>query len=281
MSYSSKFLPSYKTIFVDSTDDIQLELLYSIGRNKIQHVNLPPLLFIHGSYHAAWCWENFLGWFAGRGFDCFAVSLRGHGNSTRVKNKATTWTLEQYVEDVSSVVDFLRTNTSLKPIIIGHAMVPPTGSVYSFSHWFSRTPAALFTLLLQSSYLLISTPERVQKSFFSPNLPQDLLNQYHSKLEPTVNTKLNLQTLTTFVDKKKIMSQKDFSKSMIIIGGEKDCIIPVDMVEESGKTYGGIKVNIVRDVAHDVMLEVKWEDVALVILMRIQEKLFEQCAKLY
>ncbi|CAB4416651.1 unnamed protein product [Rhizophagus irregularis] len=156
MSYSSKFLPSYKTIFVDSTDDIQLELLYSIGRNKIQHVNLPPLLFIHGSYHAAW------------GFDCFAVSLRGHGNSTRVKNKATTWTLEQYVEDVSSVVDFLRTNTSLKPIIIGHAMVPPTGSVYSFSHWFSRTPAALFTLLLQSSYLLISTPERVQKSFFSP-----------------------------------------------------------------------------------------------------------------
>ena len=64
---------------------------------------------------------------------------------------------------------------------------------------------------------------------------------------------------------------------MIIIGGEKDCIIPIDVVEKLGKTYGGIKVNIVRDVAHDVMLEVKWEDAAMVILKRIQEKLLSKC----
>ena len=42
----------------------------------------PPLLFVHGSCHAAWCWdEHFLPYFADHGFDSYALSLRGHGGS--------------------------------------------------------------------------------------------------------------------------------------------------------------------------------------------------------
>lgn len=42
----------------------------------------PPLLFVHGSLHASWCWEaHFLRFFAERGYPSHAVSLRGHGNS--------------------------------------------------------------------------------------------------------------------------------------------------------------------------------------------------------
>ena len=38
----------------------------------------PPLLFIHGSYHAAWCWaEHWFPFFSTNGFDCYAVSLLG------------------------------------------------------------------------------------------------------------------------------------------------------------------------------------------------------------
>jgi pimeloyl-ACP methyl ester carboxylesterase len=41
-----------------------------------------PLLFVHGGWHAAWCWdEHFLDFFAERGFHAVAVSLRGHGRS--------------------------------------------------------------------------------------------------------------------------------------------------------------------------------------------------------
>ncbi len=42
----------------------------------------PPLLFIHGAWHGAWCWdEHFLDFFANNGFHAVALSLRGHGNS--------------------------------------------------------------------------------------------------------------------------------------------------------------------------------------------------------
>ena len=38
----------------------------------------PPLLFVHGSFHAAWCWrEHFMPHFAAAGWDTLAVSLRG------------------------------------------------------------------------------------------------------------------------------------------------------------------------------------------------------------
>lgn len=37
-----------------------------------------PLVFVHGSFHAAWCWaENWLPFFSQRGYDCYALSLLG------------------------------------------------------------------------------------------------------------------------------------------------------------------------------------------------------------
>ena len=42
----------------------------------------PSLLFVHGTWHAAWCWdEHFLDFFASKGHHALAVSLRGHGGS--------------------------------------------------------------------------------------------------------------------------------------------------------------------------------------------------------
>ncbi|KAL5215413.1 hypothetical protein ABZP36_006814 [Zizania latifolia] len=43
----------------------------------------PPLVFVHGSFHAAWCWaEHWLPFFSGAGFPCYALSLRAQGESS-------------------------------------------------------------------------------------------------------------------------------------------------------------------------------------------------------
>lgn len=42
----------------------------------------PPLVFVHGSYHAAWCWaEHWMPFFSASGYDCYAVSLLGQVGS--------------------------------------------------------------------------------------------------------------------------------------------------------------------------------------------------------
>ena len=45
----------------------------------------PPLVFIHGSLHGGWCWdEHWLAYFCSRGFPSYSISLRGT-RSVRVR----------------------------------------------------------------------------------------------------------------------------------------------------------------------------------------------------
>ncbi len=41
-----------------------------------------PVLFVHGAWHGAWCWEPALTLLAGRGVQAGAVDLPGHGDDT-------------------------------------------------------------------------------------------------------------------------------------------------------------------------------------------------------
>jgi pimeloyl-ACP methyl ester carboxylesterase len=60
---------------------VQLEVLHAAPASPSQR---PPLCFVHGSYHAAWCWaEHFLPYFAARGYDAYALSLRGQARTRR------------------------------------------------------------------------------------------------------------------------------------------------------------------------------------------------------
>ncbi len=77
-----------------------------------------PLLFIHGAFTGAWCWEeHFLPFFAKAGFAAHALSLSGHGGS-RGRDKLDTLSISDYIDDVREVVEQLPT----PPILIGHSM---------------------------------------------------------------------------------------------------------------------------------------------------------------
>lgn len=77
-----------------------------------------PLIFVHGAWHAAWCWdEHFLDYFAARGYRALAVSLRGHGGSATSK-PLRGLSIADYVEDVRAVANTLPT----LPVVIGHSV---------------------------------------------------------------------------------------------------------------------------------------------------------------
>jgi pimeloyl-ACP methyl ester carboxylesterase len=108
----------------------------------MQDARRPPLLFVHGSFHAAWCWqvspssiltdslppsqfimlavccmqEHFMPFFAAAGYDCYAVSLRGQGRSQRVAGMQAG-SPTQHVTDLGHVVASL----PRPPVLIGHS----------------------------------------------------------------------------------------------------------------------------------------------------------------
>lgn len=62
-------------IFHELPSGLSMEVIVQNG--VVEH-SLPPLVFVHGSYHAAWCWaEHWFPFFSASGFDCYALSLLG------------------------------------------------------------------------------------------------------------------------------------------------------------------------------------------------------------
>ncbi|CAG8486420.1 4846_t:CDS:2 [Funneliformis mosseae] len=106
-----------ETFFVDSCESIKIEVLHYPPANI--NLNYPPILFIHGAVIAAWAWDNFCRWFSNKGHDCYAMSFRGHGQSTKTPKKDKWWSLNEITNDVSAVTDVIIARTGYKPILVG------------------------------------------------------------------------------------------------------------------------------------------------------------------
>ena len=77
---------------MDNRIGCSLELLRRVPSKPTRR---PALLFVHGAYVGAWCWDvHFLRHFAARGFPSYALSLRGMG---RAHAKGTTRAFESTI----------------------------------------------------------------------------------------------------------------------------------------------------------------------------------------
>ncbi len=148
----------------------RLELIHEAAQGTER--DAPPLLFVHGAFCAAWCWQRtFLPWFARQGFDCWAISLEGHGDSDGHQYLSAI-SIDDYVRNLSAAVKRIKRT----PIMIGHSMggfvlqqyltshtlpaaaflasVPPTGLASSSLRLLTQAPVLLLNLNLyqQGSY---------------------------------------------------------------------------------------------------------------------------------
>lgn len=107
--------PSTPTEVEGQTADAALDA--ALQAQAPQH---PPLLFVHGSFHGAWCWEeHFLPHFAAEGYDCYALSLRGHGGSELGDDHPprAAGTLQSHVDDLASFIATL----PAPPVLVVHS----------------------------------------------------------------------------------------------------------------------------------------------------------------
>ena len=162
----------------------------------------PRPLFVHGAWHAAWCWdEYFLNSFADKGYRALALSLRGHGGSPTLR-RLRDCSFADYVEDVSSVADNLPT----RPVILGHSMggvivqkylesrnapagvlmasTPPQGYLASGLRWIKRHPWHFAKMTITGKSLpYVSTPQLARERFFSEHTPESLVLNYARRLQ--------------------------------------------------------------------------------------------------
>lgn len=85
----------------------------------------PPILFIHGSYHSAWCWaEHFFDYFSNLGHRCYSISLRGtSGTGMPPNDPGESVRIEEHVSDIRCVLAAILDQNPNRPnpIIISHS----------------------------------------------------------------------------------------------------------------------------------------------------------------
>ncbi len=247
-----------------------LELLV---REPVQKTKKTPLLFIHGAWHGAWCWnEHFLPYFAEQGYTVYAPSLRGHGQSSG--QKGLRWhSAKDYLADVAETAAKL----SQPPIIIGHSMggylvqkyletatlpgaillasAPPQGVIGVTLRIARHFPGKFVKLNLKLSlYPLVETAVLAQHQFFSETMPQEQVNRYFKLLGD--------ESYRAFLDMLLLNLPKPsrINTPLLVLGGSHDAIFTMDEVKATAHAYNTHPHFF--PMAHDMMLEAGWQQVA-------------------
>jgi pimeloyl-ACP methyl ester carboxylesterase len=225
-----------------------------------------PLLFQHGMFHGAFCWEYWQKRFAEWGWESHAFSLPGHGNSP-LQRPIHKCTLDYYVGFLRDEVKRLSAN----PVIFGHSMGgamlqwylkycgQPTAAVFVGS-WGAKSimfDNALDVIGLDPKVIpmimqdwtaagWIRSPERVAEKFLSPGsvvTPEELYTQ----LTPE-------STLVLFQHNPPFWSPPENIKSPTLwLAGEADALITVADIQRSAHHYYGDFISIPES-GHNLML---------------------------
>ena len=244
-----------------------------------------PLLFVHGAWHGAWCWdEHFLPYFADHGYAAHAISLRGHGWSESNKSLKVL-RLADYVADVAQAVDEL----GAAPVLIGHSMgglvvqkylaggsaaggvllasVPVKGVLATTLRIARRHPVAFAKAnLTWSLWPIVATPELAREAFFGGAMADDDVARYHERLQD--------ESYLGYLDMLfRLPKPERIEVPMLVLGGEQDTIFRPKEIRATAAAYG-VEPVLFPGMAHDMMLEPGWQDVADTILAWLAERGF-------
>jgi pimeloyl-ACP methyl ester carboxylesterase len=239
-----------------------------LSRLPEQATGKPPLLFVHGAWLAAWCWEeHFLPHFAGLGYPAYAVSLRGHGASSGSLHWAG---LSDYAADLADTIARL----PAPPVLIGHSMgggvvqkyletrdapgavllasVPPHGMAAAFMDAWRRHPWRwLQANLTMNTRSLFGSPADCREFFFSESASDAEIIWFMRRGGEESHRALFDMSLPHFIVPGQVKAP------ILVLGGEKDVVIPPSAVTETARRYH-TEAKILPGLPHAMMLDPRW-----------------------
>ena len=260
-----------------------MEEIEYVVRKPANRVHQTPILLLHGAWHGAWCWENWLGHFSSMGHEVHAFSLPAHGTSSCRKGHVNFYTLGDYVNTLAAQV----AQISPTPVVVGHSMggailqkylesnalpgavllatAPASGIFGMVLRLMRRHPVAICKgLLTLNLYHWVATEELARDLFLgSATSPSDVRKLHRQLVRETTTLP---QLFFPFAKLNKT------STPTIVLAAEKDVIFTLAEERATAEKYGAECV-VFEGQAHNLMLEPAWPRVADTIDEWITSKL--------
>jgi pimeloyl-ACP methyl ester carboxylesterase len=257
----------------------QLELLAQVPPGQTRST---PLLFVHGAFAGAWCWEEtFLPFFAQAGYACYALSLSGHAGSVG-REYLNVLSIRDYVDDVSAVVAQL----PRPPVLIGHSMggfivqrYLETQKMPGAALLCSAPPQGLFTaalgvvlhrpMLMRDLNVLMAggkaAPRTIQEALFARPVSQERMQRFARLSQPESLRAIWDMTLLNVPRTLRITQTP-----LLILGAQEDRLIPPALVEATARTFQ-TSCEIFPEMGHGFMQEENWHKPAHRLLRWLEE----------
>jgi len=236
------------------------------------------LVFVHGMAHGGWCWERFwVPWFNARGYHCVTLDLRGHGASEGWEKLRIT-SIKDFTNDVRQVLS----QVEGLPILIGHSMggfiiqkmilskIPMKAAVTIASVPASGFGKGLLKLISYDQVRFIKglitlsttpfsdSPSIVRKLCFSSEAPEDLVNSTFMAMQP--------ESFRAFLEMVFLNLHKPVKSDIpcLFLAAGRDAVVDNEALKKTADGFGASFV-LLQNLAHDMMLDVHWEDPCRVI----------------
>jgi len=246
-----------------------LEFISHIPKSQKSEI---PVLFVHGAFVAAWCWdEYFLPYFAQCGFAAHALSLRGHGGSDNWETLSLA-SMDDYEADVLAVVRHL----GGRVIVVGHSMgamvlqrslrrmpaaaavlmasVPPEGLFGSTLMLAARDPDLFKEInLIQYTHPAFATHRGLQRAIFSERIADADLGRHFARMQPE-----SQRAVFDMSWPQHFFIARKHEVPVLVVGGTDDALFSPAMIESTARIHGVAPV-MIPDMAHAMMLEPNWQ----------------------
>ena len=229
-----------------------------------------PILFLHGMWEGAWFWEEWLDFFARRGWRGRAVNLRGHGDSRPVEDLGKV-RFAEFLEDALGAARELG-----NPVLVGHSMggllvqkmaemldppavvaVTPAAprGIFALSTWTIAKMAGLHLHEILLGKVLAPPFEEMQQLLLN-RLPPERQREVFEQQQPESGRQtFDVAVVGVPVDAARVTSP------LLVVGAEDDRITPAKTVKKIAAKYGA-EYREYPEHAHMIVVEPGWETVA-------------------
>jgi pimeloyl-ACP methyl ester carboxylesterase len=248
-------------------------MLEVIDNGSCDDAHPVPLLFVHGGWHSASCWSNFVDYFADAGYRAVAMSLRGHGGSAADK-RFHACSIADYVDDVRTTAEHLGGS----PVFIAHSLggfvlqrylenhdapaavlvasVPPNGVFGLATRIWSRHPwVSMRSLPVGNLTGFIGTTPLVREHLFSAGTPDEIVESCAARVQSEAVRASLIDPLIRRVRTGRV------NTPMLVLGASDDGMVTNAEVRATARAYR-TEAEFFPDMGHNMMQEPAWRRVA-------------------
>ncbi|GMK55139.1 hypothetical protein CspeluHIS016_0201950 [Cutaneotrichosporon spelunceum] len=257
----------------------------------------PAIVFCHGGMGSAWVWTEYMTYLKEQGVRCYAISLRGHGDSWCPPFHRMVYgsTRGDFESDLVTAVNWVEKHTGDDVVLVGHSAggglsqaildagkvrvrglallgtVPTFGSLNVYMNWARIDPWLSFRTIFHFGHpnSPLSHPSLTQAAFFGSSFPSERVQAFQHRLCRFESLLWPLSMMRQFATAAQILASVTTRKVMVM-AGEQDALMTPEVTRQTAARYrtesDHVEMELVEGAGHHLQNDVQWEDGAARLL---------------